>query len=644
MDDNINKIQNMLKSIGYTGNTSYEYTFTVSCVDYFYYNKDIGSQTIIDGFTDGSGDGGIDFICDDGEYMYLIQGKTENNLTYKKIRSFYKKILDTVNDFKNDNTSDYNDKLKSIYRNVYDKITNPKLKFVIFTKTRIDDSLEKKIQILNKEREYKGILLEIYGIDEIESQQQLVDFGATTVDVGKLILLDKNYIEYKSKDGLGYIFRISANSLKSLYEESKRKGLFGYNLREHFDYSPIKVDEQIKETIKSDKKNFWFYNNGITIGCSKCDIYDNSIELYSFSIINGAQTTFVIGENKKICKNYDFDIVCKVVVAKNSLRSKFIHKISEASNSQKPIIQRDLKANSEEQRKLYNKFLNNGDYSLYIEIKRNNEQKIPNKFNNKDNKWKKIKNDKLAQIILSTQYQRPGTARSNTKQIFENPDIYSMIFDIEKVKSYNYNTLYDLVRLDYYYDEYKKNKVIELNKRIKDLAEDLNKKTNDLNKKVMVAEIKDIKNKMDSLSDYKSMCVNAKFAVISIISYFIKRVYFNLKPVFQNPNNEEKNLIKLEEVQMTGDLSLKYKKDDYLKHLNSLFDFFVEELSDYYNEIHVVENFTSHSNFLKLDSTYRRIILKHFEKIYETESNKKNQELKKVINNSLIIFNSKNSK
>ena len=61
-----------------------------------------------------------------------------------------------------------------------------------------------------------------------------------------------------------------------------KTGLFSYNLREFI--SQKSVDDGIKQTIKQEKDKFWFYNNGITIGCRDFNKDGNVIKLYDFSI------------------------------------------------------------------------------------------------------------------------------------------------------------------------------------------------------------------------------------------------------------------------------------------------------------------------------------------------------------------------
>lgn len=576
MDENLKKVKDLCKNMKFTGNQTDEYMFNLNCVDYFFFSKNIGEVDIKDGFTDGSGDGGIDFIYDDGEKMYLIQGKSSSDLKYNDIRDLFMKILETVNNFKTGDTDDYNSNLKSIYKNTLDKLDDPEIEFVLFTNTEIDKSMASKIEQLNRNGELEKYKLVVYGKDEIESRQLTVDGEVMSVDQGTLTLETKDYLKYN--DGVGAIFTIKAYSLKELYEKKKDDGLFGYNLREQI--SQANVDNEIDKTIAEDKDNFWFYNNGITIGCSDYIQDGTKLKLYNFSVINGAQTTSKIGKSNLIKKDNDFSLICKVIKSENSLDDAFIRKVSEASNSQKPIKPRDLKANSSEQKILQNNFINNGKYQLAVEIKRG--VKAAN-YRNVES-WERVNNEFVGQVILATQYQKPGTARSEKAKIFSNDPTYMLIFSKDKVKKYDYNSLYELVRLAHLYDEFKLKRVDELDKEIKKTTEEAAKNT---------------------LIDEKSVCNNAKFVTLGIISYYLKRYYFKTK---------DRNDDKYNEPVINGYLSLNYHDDDYIDRLYDFFAFIINKLTIIYNTNRSNLGLTSVSNFFKTDKNYKECIIPVFEK------------------------------
>lgn len=89
----------------------------------------------------------------------------------------------------------------------------------------------------------------------------------------------KNVLKYGNS---GIIVNIKASSLKKLYTKHSKNGLFSYNLREHI--SQKNVDSGIENTIKKEKENFWFYNNGVTIGCEDFVLDGYVLKLYNFSI------------------------------------------------------------------------------------------------------------------------------------------------------------------------------------------------------------------------------------------------------------------------------------------------------------------------------------------------------------------------
>ena len=81
--------------------------------------------------------------------------------------------------------------------------------------------------------------------------------------------------------------------LKTLYELYGYRGLFSQNLRYYV--KNAKVDDNVIESIQEHPENFWYFNNGIILICEDYSIEDTAITLYKFSIINGGQTTKLIG-------------------------------------------------------------------------------------------------------------------------------------------------------------------------------------------------------------------------------------------------------------------------------------------------------------------------------------------------------------
>ena len=269
-----------------------------------------------------------------------------------------------------------------------------------------------------------------YEILEIESPKEYVDEGIITIDQAD------NFVSFGKESSV--IVNISAKSLKSLYELYGYRGLFSQNLRYYV--KSAKVDENIIESMQEHPDNFWYFNNGIILICEDYLISETSIILRKFSIINGGQTIKLIGETEF---NKDFFLQCKIIKNKyldEDERLEFISDVAEASNTQKPIKNKDLIANRIEQRLLKKQMANEG---VYCQIKRG--EKINKKLY--PNAWQNTTNEELGQFLLSFVYQKPGTARGSKQSICGNKERYALLFG----KTYNSKFLCDLLKIKAYY-------------------------------------------------------------------------------------------------------------------------------------------------------------------------------------------------
>ena len=567
------KILNLCRDLNLPeGKQTEEYLFTLEMVDLFYYKGNIGKIDIKTGFTDGTGDGGIDFIYTDDEVMYLIQGKTSDNLTVEDISNIFYKMKNTVENFESGTYSQYSKKLKSVYKNVYDSLDdNKNIELVLFTNTSFKDVELKKINELKKKKEFSSFEITVYDEQDIYKKEVLSyqDNDLVKEDNVKLFLNSDSKSDMLAYGENGIIVNVKATSIKYLYEKYVDRGLFSYNLREHV--SQKNVDEGIELTIKNDRENFWFYNNGITIGCRYFDRDGDKVKLYDFSIINGAQTTTKIGKSKLIDSKHDFPLVCKIVKSDlNNKKSKeFIGKISEASNSQKPIKFRDLKSNDFHQKELEAKAGSN-KYPLAIEIKRGVKAKNYNKVREK---WQRVSNEYIGQLILSCVFQKPGIARNSKNTIFSSKKMYQQVF----VRKHDFDTLYDLVRLGNIYDEY-------LNRVVKE--------TNDI----------------DTIGIMK----NGKLTILAIVCYLIKK---QRKIVVDHTSDE------VYKDNLTGLLFTDYPKDDLNKKIEEIFKYIIRKLESLYEQKKEVEKITSFSNYFKNEKFYE-IFIRELDEIDDWDKEK----------------------
>ena len=138
--------------------------------------------------------------------------------------------------------------------------------------------------------------------------------------------------------------------------------LFEKNIRRFLGINKNRVNEDIKRTLVDNdrKNNFFFYNNGITMVCTKFSYNALAsenwiVKIDDMQIINGGQTCKTIQETVNDNATIDYSKVyvrvrlCEVSVGNDD---GVLPDITIATNSQNPVDLRDLKANEELQRNL----------------------------------------------------------------------------------------------------------------------------------------------------------------------------------------------------------------------------------------------------------------------------------------------------
>lgn len=214
------------------------------------------------------------------------------------------------------------------------------------------------------------------------------------------------------------VVNVSALSLKELWKKEGDRGLLAMNLRYYVKNKSI--DEKITASILDDYEKFWYLNNGIIIVCDSFELAGEDLRMRNFSIVNGGQTTRMIGT---IPFDNDFYVLAKVIKAplEEGAKNLFISQVAEASNTQKPIKAKDIIANRVEQRNLKGAL---GEAGIFLEIKRG-DKALKSRY---PEPWQKSKNNELAQDLYAFVYLQPGPARNNVSQILQDESKYATIF------------------------------------------------------------------------------------------------------------------------------------------------------------------------------------------------------------------------
>ncbi len=283
----------------------------------------------------------------------------------------------------------------------------------------IEEKLEFQRRVSSFSVKHTGILFEILFRNDIQSEIDDIESPKEYVDYGQLILFDPKSICFFGEEK-SFLSMISAKSLKRVFLDYGNRGLLDSNLR--FFVSSKKIDPKIVNTIQNEPDQFVYYNNGIIVTCDDYLIKNEIVELSNFSIVNGGQTTSLIGKTEF---HDDFPVICKVIKNKYENvehRVEFLSKVAEASNTQKPINAKDLIANRKEQRLLKLQFERAG---IFLRIKRG--EKIDKSVYKES--WQNASNDEIAQFIYSMVFQCPGASKNSKSKLLETERIYKMIFE-----------------------------------------------------------------------------------------------------------------------------------------------------------------------------------------------------------------------
>ena len=237
--------------------------------------------------------------------------------------------------------------------------------------------------------------------------------------VGKAIVEDFDYRRVL----IGKIAVTEIQNLLSKYGDI----LLERNIRRYLGLQKNRVNIGIQDSLlNSDKRsNFYFYNNGITMTCSKfrhnaTQTSDYIVNIDDLQIINGGQTCMTIRETlsgqQNLFPEWNETYVLLRLYELSEDNEKLVNDITYATNSQNPVDLSDLKSNDEVQLKLEISIADLG-----YEYKRKRDDK---------NISTNIISSKLAaKAILAIWRKKPHQVKFREKEVFG--QFYDEIFTRE---------------------------------------------------------------------------------------------------------------------------------------------------------------------------------------------------------------------
>ena len=420
--------------------------FTLLCIKYFYYSDGtpFDPELVNEYITDGTNDGGIDAIFNDPTSdtndVIIVQSKNyeKTKLTAENIAGEANKISETIKKLDSFKASGLNEKVKTAYSTAKSLKDESGIVLVVFFTSYAQASAREA----SKLRSTGAKCLESYEFElnfqrDISDQIESIDNEKRFIESGELKIDELgNCLKYHDSA----IVNISAQSLQKLQNQFG-KNLLGMNLRYYIHQKS--VDDGIKDTVEKEPDTFWYKNNGVIIVCDAYEIDGTVLKLHNFSIVNGGQTTNMIG---RLDIEKDFCLQCKVIKTDGNNqyeKDQFTHKIAEASNSQKPIKQSDLRSNTPEQILLKEKLKKE---NVYYILKKGD--KAPKKF---AEHYQVAKIDEIGKLGLAVVLQMPGSARNCRTKIYQD-EYYNSIFS----QSINAKVYADALKIVDYYSQFQK--------------------------------------------------------------------------------------------------------------------------------------------------------------------------------------------
>lgn len=371
---------------------------------------------------------------------------------------------------------------------IYSKYKNDEDFTVFFhlyvTNNNKDSKLDEKVKKFNRENTNQEV--KIFYLEDISEQYfkepkiDKKDMVATIGTINKGTLLNIDTLHYGMNQTLDARYSLTpVTVLYDLYQESKRQSypIFNDNIREYLG-SKGTTNKNIKKTLADvqDRKNFFYYNNGITVICEDITAIDtglNAIEgcnayfkVKNPQIVNGCQTVSTINEvldqypdstrSKEFKDTYVMVKFLKIHDRDNTLYEQIVR----FNNSQNSIDEKTFAANKKEFIRLQTEFERRGfllaikqsdnykfnqKYSKPTELL-NRSKELLDKFNLQ---YKNVKDfiiplEKLLQVFLAFKSGAQQAFQKKSQLLVNKSSQYETVLNLIKNPNFTINQMLDL--------------------------------------------------------------------------------------------------------------------------------------------------------------------------------------------------------
>ena len=263
---------------------------------------------------DGGYDEGIDAYLLDSEEkkIRLFQSKFGSSHSIGEVDQF---VQDVIRLKEKEQSKLKRNELQYLWKILNDK--KIKLELVYITDQFVDDYQNDKVRIMGRQQVY-------------ETLWERIKKPAKGQNANLRIL--KQPLEHKNCK----VCVVSAFDLAELVEKNEHY-IFESNIRKHLG-GKGSINKKISKTLEEDPRNFFEWNNGITITVDDVSIKNNELFLKGAQIVNGAQTSKSILDKKKKANNVDAEVLVTIIKTKDEEHQR---KITKYRNSQNAVKGKD---------------------------------------------------------------------------------------------------------------------------------------------------------------------------------------------------------------------------------------------------------------------------------------------------------------
>lgn len=318
---------------------------------------EIAAKSVVDSFDDN----GIDAIYFDKDNytVYVVQSKWKKSGEKSPKPHEIKKFADGFQDLLNAKFDRFNHKVAKMQNEIYAALTDAKVKFVLIIvytgrQPLSSNAIRNLEDLLYKNNE--GTELVSYQVYDLRNLNKLISEQVQGNPINIEVLLKHwGWIE---DPFLAYYGQVEASDIASWWDKNSNN-LFAPNLRKFL--GSTEVNDSIITTLDKNPDKFWYFNNGITVLCSRIskkpiggDNKDSGVfECEGVSIVNGAQTVGSIAKSRSSNpKNTQLARVLVRLISLENCPEGFATEVTRATNTQNKIQRRDFASLDPEQKRL----------------------------------------------------------------------------------------------------------------------------------------------------------------------------------------------------------------------------------------------------------------------------------------------------